>query len=238
MRLNKYIADSGLCSRRKADELIEVGRVTVNRRVVSEFGFQINPEKDKVCVDGKPLFVATKLYLLFHKPTGIITTRSDEKGRKTIYDVLPEAFHSVDPAGRLDRESSGAIILSNDGDFLHQITHPSFHIPKIYRVTINRSIALKDQQALCSGVLLSPENKLAKVEKLVNESETVLKLTLITGYNRQIRRSLEQLGYQVKALKRLSIGPVTLGNLKPGTFRHLTKAEQNALLKAGLGNKH
>lgn len=233
IRLNKWIADSGLCSRREADRLIEAGEVTVNGKKVLALGTKLNPERDKVLVQGNPLPRGEKLYLLFHKPTGYITTRSDERGRQTIYGLLPSEYQTVDPAGRLDKESSGVLILSNDGDFLYRITHPKFHLRKVYRVTVRTALTEAVCQKLLDGVLLEPEGKLAKVDTLEAEDPFTLKLTLLTGYNRQIRRSLEALGYQIKTLKRLSVGPVTLGSLKPGKTRRLTRGE----IKALAGNK-
>jgi 23S rRNA pseudouridine2605 synthase len=229
IRLNKWIAQSGICSRREADRLIEAGQVTVNGRRVMTLGESIDPVKDVVAVNGKPLSQPKRYYLLFHKPTGIITTRSDEKGRKTIYDLLPQEYHDADPAGRLDRDSSGALILSNNGDFIHKVTHPSFHLPKRYRVTLNRPIHEDVLKRLLKGVMLQPENKKAIMTAIEVEAPTVLLVTLVTGYNRQIRRSLEIVGYQVETLKRVAVGNVSLGQLKPGRFRHLTPQELSAL---------
>jgi pseudouridine synthase len=229
VRLNKWIADSGLCSRREADRLIEAGAVRVNGNPVTQLGSQIDPERDVVHVQGQKIQASVKVYLLFHKPKDCITTRSDEKGRQTIYDFIPPKWRSVDPAGRLDRHSTGALILSNDGDFLYQLTHPRFHLPKVYRVTVDRPVGEAALEALCQGVILQPEQKLARAESVEQEAPGILRMTLVTGYNRQIRRSLEALGYEVMALKRLSIGPIRLGDLKPGEIRPLTPAELRQL---------
>jgi 23S rRNA pseudouridine2605 synthase len=232
IRLNKLIADSGLCSRRKADELIRQGKVTINRQTVEELGTLVDPESDRVFVDGAPLpEPKRKLYLLFNKPVNVLTTRKDEKGRKTIYEHLPEAYHRVDPAGRLDRYSCGALILSDDGDFIHHITHPGFHVPKRYYVRLDRPIeqAFRLKRSLMEGVTLMPENKLAKAFAIDIQKSRELELTLNTGYNRQIRRMFEHLGYEVKRLERLSIGMVRLGNLKPGQTRPLNRTEIRSL---------
>lgn len=229
VRLNKHMADSGLCSRREADRLITEGKVTVNGTRVTEMGVRIHPATDRIQVNGHDLPSEQKRYLLFHKPKGYITTRFDEKGRPTIYDLLPEFLHNSDPAGRLDKDSTGALILSNDGDFIYRLTHPKFHLPKVYRVTLDKPLTEKDAQTLLDGVPLSPEGVVAKVEALTVETPTTLTMTLITGYNRQIRRSLEAVGYQVKTLKRLSFGPVRLGDLKPGKTRPLTPPEMRGL---------
>jgi pseudouridine synthase len=229
MRLNKWIADSGLCSRREADRLIESGQVTVNGKRVDTLGVQIRPEQDEVRVSGHPLPRLYKHYLLFHKPKGYITTRSDEKGRRTIYDLIPPEYHNTDPAGRLDRDSTGLLILSNDGDFIHQLTHPSFHWNKVYRVRVQEPFQSKDLDTLVSGVLLEPEGKLAQVKSIEVEDPFTAKLTLVTGMNRQVRRSLEALGYTVASLKRLSFGPIRLGDLKPGAIRPLAPRERQML---------
>ena len=141
-RLNKYIASSGLCSRRKADELIESGVVMVNGKTVTELGYGVQP-KDKVFVNKKLIHPVKHEYYRFYKPAGYITTSDDEKGRKTIYDLLPERLHHLKPVGRLDRESTGLLILTNDGDLINDLTHPSAKVPKLYRVTINGKITQK-----------------------------------------------------------------------------------------------
>lgn len=235
VRLNKHIADSGLCSRRKADKYIAAGNIRVNGKVVTELGTQIDPAKDVVTLNGQPLPVQRGRTIVFHKPAGCLTTKSDEKGRKTIYDFLPPEMKALDPAGRLDRNTTGVLILSNEGDFIHQITHPGFHVKKTYRVTLNKPLTAEHAEQLLAGITLMPENKLAKVEQL--DISPALPLTymmrLVTGYNRQIRRSLEALGYDVTKLKRTSFGPVSLGDLAPGQFRPLRLQERRALL----GNK-
>jgi len=144
VRLNKAIADSGYCARRKADELIQAGKVQVNGQTVTELGTRIHPTRDSISIDGKPLSHAEKAYLLFNKPTGYVTSRKGGRSQKTIYELIPPQYQSVDPAGRLDQDSSGALILSNDGDFLYQITHPKFHLPKIYEITLDRALTLDE----------------------------------------------------------------------------------------------
>ncbi len=239
VRLNKLIADSGLCSRREADRLIESGIVTVNGEKATSMGLQINLKTDRVKINGKPLPRRRKIYLLFHKPKGAICTRKDEKKgekkntsstkRQTIYDVLSKKYAICDPAGRLDRDSTGALILSNDGDFLHHITHPRFHMEKTYRVQVNRDIQKDLINKLLEGVPFEAENKLAKVAKVKTLDERTLKITLVTGMNRQIRRMLMLLGYKVVSLRRIAFGPVLLGDLGPGKTRMLSPEEMKAL---------
>lgn len=231
IRLNKVIADSGLCARRKADELILAGQVAVNGQVVRTLGIRVQPGRDQVTVAGKPLPTPEKLYLMLHKPPGYVTSRRAGKGQKTIYDLLPKEWHSADPAGRLDQESNGLLILSNDGDFIHEITHPSKHLAKVYEVTLEKALSPAEIDTLKQGVLLQPENKLARMQQItsVKDASRTYRMTLMTGYNRQIRRSAELVGNRVLSLKRLSMGPFQLGNLPVGQVRVLTETELNSL---------
>lgn len=234
IRLNKLIADSGLCSRRQADELIAGGHVKVGPLIAIQGMPVAESDIAAVRVNGKPLPVSTKRYLVFHKPTGIITTRKDEKQRETIYDRLPEIYRDLDPVGRLDRESSGLLLLSNDGDFLHRLMHPSHKVEKTYRVTLNKALKKAHAKTLLEGLTLLPEGKLAKVHRLdvTNDPHSYL-VVLLTGYNRQIRRSFAQVGYEVTKLKRVGFGPIRLGQLPIGQYRELSPLERRRL---GLGD--
>ncbi len=219
-RLNKYIASSGLCSRRKADELIESGAVMVNGKKVLELGFSVQP-KDKVFVNGKLIHPVKHVYYRFYKPAGYITTAEDEKGRKTIYDLLPEELHNLKPVGRLDRESTGLLILTNDGDLINELTHPSVKVPKLYRVSINGKISQNDIDTMYKGIELEPGKKAyAQVDVLeINNNQTVLEVLLYQGMNRQIRRMFEYLGFEVLTLKRIQHATLTLEGLKRGEFK-------------------
>jgi 23S rRNA pseudouridine2605 synthase len=233
IRLNKHIADSGYCARRKADALIAAGRVQVNGETVTEMGSRVDPAKDTVTVDGKLLPAAMKHYLAFHKPVGTVTSRRAGRQQKSIYALLPEEYQAVDPAGRLDQDSSGLLILSSDGDFLNRITHPRYHLPKLYEITLDQPLKPADLQKLKEGILLMPENKLARMAEIQPEKTIrafTYRVTLFTGYNRQIRRSMAELGYRVHVLKRLAFGSISLGNLSPGSIRALHPAEINQLL--------
>lgn len=232
VRLNKWLADNGVCSRRQADRLMQAGRVTLNGVPVTTLGQRIHPQRDRVCVDGAPLPPRLQVpltYWAFHKPCGLITTRRDERGRPTIYDALPEALQACDPAGRLDRDSSGLLILSNDGAFLHRLTHPRFHVEKVYRVTVNHPLTPEALLAWRQGVMLHPEGKRAMAVHVAQPGPQTLQLTLVTGYNRQIRRMAQALGYDVRSLKRMAIGPVRLGSLRPGDVRPLSADERERL---------
>lgn len=220
MRLNKYIAASGLCSRRKADELIEQGGVNVNGKIVKELGFIVE-DKDKVFVNNQPVRPAKHLYYKFYKPAGYITTSDDEKGRKTIYDLLPETMFSLKPVGRLDKDSTGLLILTNDGDLINELTHPSVKVPKIYIVTIDSRIHKHQLEQMASGIEIEP-GKTAYADIMVLEADnkhTMMQITLHQGLNRQIRRMFEHLGFEVKSLKRVQHATITLDGLKKGEFK-------------------
>ena len=191
-RLNKYIASSGLCSRRKADELIESGVVMVNGKTVTELGYGVQP-KDKVFVNKKLIHPVKHEYYRFYKPAGYITTSDDEKGRKTIYDLLPERLHHLKPVGRLDRESTGLLILTNDGDLINDLTHPSAKVPKLYRVTINGKITQNDIDKMSKGIEIEPDKKAyAQVDVLeIDNDSTTVEILLFQGMNRQIRKMFE-----------------------------------------------
>ena len=196
-RLNKFIASSGLCSRRKADELIEGGHVIVNGKIIKELGFQVS-EKDKVFVDKKPVRPKKLEYYKFYKPAGYITTSDDEKGRKTIYDILPENLQGMKPVGRLDRESTGLLIMTNDGDLINDLTHPSIKVPKVYIVTIDGKINQNQLEQLAKGIEIE-KDKIAYAEAVVLEmsnKSTMLQVVLYQGMNRQIRKMFDFLGFE------------------------------------------
>ena len=167
-RLNKYIASSGLCSRRKADELIADGKVAINGKIITELGFYVR-EKDKVTVEGKLIKPQSLEYYRFYKPAGYITTQEDEKGRKTIYDIIPPELKHLKPVGRLDKDSTGLLILTNDGELINQMTHPSIKVPKVYVVTINGRFTQNNAQEMLNGIEIltdTNEKKIAYAETL------------------------------------------------------------------------
>jgi pseudouridine synthase len=219
-RLNKYIASSGICSRRKADEMIEAGMVMVNGKKIKEMGFLVQ-QKDKVFVEGKMIHPIKHEYYRFYKPAGYITTADDEKGRKTIYDLLPESLHHLKPVGRLDKDSTGLIILTNDGDLINLLTHPSAKVPKLYRVVIDGKISQNDIDKMYKGIEIEPKKiAYAQVDVLeMDNSGTVMEILLYQGLNRQIRKMFETLGYNVVSLKRVQHATLTLEGLKRGEFK-------------------
>ncbi len=222
LRLNKYIASTGFCSRRKADELIEAGNVCVNGEQITELGFIIN-SKDKVTVNGELIKPKTLTYIRYYKPAGYITTMDDEKGRKTIYDILPEEVHNLKPVGRLDKDSTGLLILTNDGDFINQLAHPSIKVPKVYRVCASGKLTMNDLVLMEKGIEIE-RNQIAYAFARIVEFEgknTILEMVLYQGLNRQIRKMLDILAHPVISLKRISFGPVDLSGLKKGQFKYL-----------------
>lgn len=233
-RLNKYIASSGLCSRRKADELIEQGVVNVNGKIVKEMGFLIK-DKDKVFVNQKLVRPSKHEYYRFYKPAGFITTSDDEKGRKTIYDLLPDTMLNLKPVGRLDKDSTGLLILTNDGDLINELTHPSIKVPKIYQVTIEAKIHKHQLEQLANGIEIEP-GKIAYADIIVLEADnksTTMQVTLFQGMNRQIRKMFEHIGFDVKTLKRIQHATITLSGLKRGEFKPI-KPQQIKELKSFL----
>lgn len=219
-RLNKYIASSGICSRRKADELIEQGVVSVNGKKITELGFSVG-EKDKVFINNEMVRPKKHEYYRFHKPAGFITSADDEKGRKIIYDLLPPELHNLKPVGRLDKDSSGLIILTNDGDLINELTHPSVKVPKVYIVSVNGKVHLHHLEKMAQGLEIE-KGKIAYADTSIKESDnnrTVMQVTLYQGLNRQIRKMFELLGFEVTSLKRIQHATIDLEGLKKGQFK-------------------
>lgn len=232
VRLNKFIAQSGLCSRRKADEFIEAGVVKVNGTKVTELGLLVST-KDTVTVNNEPLKKSLLTYIKYYKPAGYITTCDDEKGRKTIYDLLPEEVKEFKPVGRLDKDSTGLLILTNDGDLINKLTHPSVEIPKVYRVVAQGRVLQPELEILAKGIEIEP-GKMAYAYGAPIEFEgkdTVLQITLYQGMNRQIRKMFDFIGHQVISLKRVSHGSITIQGMKKGQFKYIKPKEIRDLLK-------
>ena len=237
-RLNKYIAASGICSRRKADELILSGAVVVNNKKVTELGFLVN-DKDKVFIDNKLIHPVKHQYYRFFKPAGYITTADDEKGRKTIYDLLPNELWGLKPVGRLDKDSTGLLILTNDGDLINELTHPSIKVPKVYIVSIDSLITPHELEKMANGIEIE-KGKIAyaDIEVLeVDKNRTMMRITLYQGMNRQIRKMFEHFGYEVKSLKRIQHATIQLEGLKRGEFKPI-KPKQIKELRNFLNRIH
>ena len=222
MRINKYIAQSGFCSRRKADEYVLSGRVKVNGKVVTMLGFEIRT-KDKVSIDDKVLKNDKLEYFKFYKPAGYITTKTDEKNRKTIYDIIPKEYHHLNPVGRLDKDSTGLIILTNDGNLQYELTHPSIKVAKTYLVKVEGKLTNEKLQKLSEGIEIE-KGKIAYCDwEIVDEDKTStqFEIVLYQGLNRQIRRMFEYLGCEVINLKRIRHANIELTGLKKGQIKQI-----------------
>lgn len=234
VRLQKYLAEAGIASRRKCEELILSGKVLVNDVLVTELGTKVNTEKDVVKYDGnvvKP--VEEKVYILLNKPIGYVTTAKDQFNRDTVLDLV-KIKERVVPVGRLDMYTSGALLLSNDGEFVNKLTHPRNEINKTYNVTVKGIISKDDVERLSSGVTLDDGyvTKPAKVKILKIDDEkdiSRIQIMIHEGKNRQVRRMCESIGKKVLALHRSKIGNLEVKNLKLGTWRYLTAKEINSL---------
>lgn len=237
-RLNKYIASTGLCSRRKADEFITDGKVGVNGKIITELGFYVR-EKDKVTVDGIAVYPKTLEYYRFYKPAGYITTQEDEKGRRTIYDIIPSELRHLKPVGRLDKDSTGLLILTNDGELINQMTHPSIKVPKVYMVTINGRFTEANAKDMLDGIEIitdTNERKIAYAETLpieISNKKSIIQVVLYQGINRQIRKMFAKLGFEVEVLKRVQHAIITIEGMKKGQVK-LIKPKQIKQLQSYL----
>lgn len=238
VRLQKYIAMCGVVSRRKAEELIDEGRVSVNGSTVTEQGVKIEIGADKVSVDGKPIKSKNKnYYIMLNKPVGYVSTANDQFDRPTVVDLVKKDLADVRifPVGRLDYETEGLLLLTNDGDFTYKVTHPKFHMEKTYIATVKGGMTISGMNKLRNGVYIDDNFKTspAKAEILdAYDGHTFVKITIHEGKNRQVRKMFEAIGNTVVGLQRTSIGTVELGNLPLGRWRHLTSHEINYLMNS------
>ena len=231
IRLQKHLAECGVASRRKAEELIEMGKVKVNGHVAT-IGTKVDPKRDKITVRGKTVIAnTTKMYIMLHKPRGFVTTASDEKGRKCVTDLVKDAPVRLFPVGRLDMNSEGLLLMTNDGEFSNRLTHPSYHVNKTYRVTVKGDANDEKIIKLKEGIVLDGE-KTMPCDCFVAERKpdrTVLIFVIQEGRNRQIRRMCEAVGLEVLRLKRTEIAGVKLGMLPRGSWRPLNEKEMRRL---------
>lgn len=231
-RLQKFLAESGVASRRASEEIIRAGRVTVNGAVADQLGVRVDPDKDRVAVDGRVVRPRRKLYLALNKPPGYTCTRKDEHARRVVGELLPAEWSSVYPVGRLDRESEGLLFLTNDGDFCLRLTHPRFGIRKIYRATVEGRVHPEVLQRFREGVRFEDEVLRIDEGRVVSSGQgvCVVELVLSEGRYREIRRLFASEDLDVVRLVRTQIGPIKLGELKPGKWRTLTPGELKTLL--------
>lgn len=242
LRINKYLAECGVASRRGADELIQAGRVQLNGVVVAEPGVRVDPESDRVLVDGQlvnhPFACGGRdLTLLLHKPVQVVTTRSDPQGRQTVFDILPQEYRNerLLHVGRLDYFSEGLLLLTTDGSLMNRLIHPRWHLPKVYHVLVRGQVSEIKLDMMRKGMILKEGEHLAPVKASILREDrggVWLELTLLQGLNRQIRRMCRDLNLTVLKLIRVRQGPLGLGALNPGQCRPLTPQEVRGLRKA------
>lgn len=232
IRLQKYLSMCAVASRRKAEELIAQGKVKVNGKV-AQIGDKVSPRHDTVTVSGKKITAGRKnIYIMLHKPRGFITTMDDEMGRKCVAELVLDVGARVYPVGRLDKDSEGLLLMTNDGEFANFMTHPSKHIPKTYRVTVRPDVTEDMLTAFSTGMEIDGRITAPADARIIEKQENrvVLEIVLYEGRNRQIRKMCESLGLEVARLKRTSMGSLKLGMLHPGKWRELTEDEVHKLM--------
>ena len=231
-RLQKFLAEAGVASRRAGEQIILAGRVAVNGEIVKELGFKVDAARDRVTLDHRPLRPKRKIYLALNKPRGLVCSRNDELGRPTIYQLLPAEWGHLHSVGRLDFNSEGLLFLTNDGEFSLHLTHPRFGVRKKYLATVEGRLEHEVLRRLTQGVWYQGERFKAEQARLVSgsQSQSLVELTLAEGKYREVRRLFESQGRTVKLLQRIQIGKIKLGELRPGKWRTLTEPEIKSLL--------
>ncbi|MBP1155217.1 MULTISPECIES: pseudouridine synthase [unclassified Paenibacillus] len=245
-RLQKVLAEAGVASRRKCEELITAGRVEVNDQVVTTLGVKVDPSQDFIKVDGRPIRRQAKVYVIFNKPKGVITSAQDPEGRKTVTEFFKNIKERIYPIGRLDYDTEGLLLLTNDGDFAHLLTHPKHHVPRTYLASVkgvphgSQLDKLRGGIELDDGMTSPAEVEYQDVD--TDKKEAVVKITIYEGRNRQVRRMFDAIHHPVVKLKRVQFGPLQLSGLPRGKYRHLTLQEVEELrqeaLSAGEGKTH
>lgn len=234
IRIQKYLSQAGRASRREAERLMEAGRVTVNGVVVTEMGSRVVPGQDVVAVDGEDVEPATERWIMLHKPPGVLTTRSDPHGGRTVYDLLPEELHGLTYVGRLDLDGEGMLLFTNDGDTAHGLQHPSREVEREYWLEVAGTVGDAAVRALRAGVELDDGPARAKDVLGVRPGDVTseLRIVLTEGRKREVRRMLAEVGHPVMRLRRIRYGPVTLGDLPREAWRDLTDEEVSGLERA------
>ena len=229
MRLNKYLSNAGICSRREADVLIQTGVVSVNGEVVTELGFRVSPT-DTIKYDGGTIKAETKRYVLLNKPKGFITTMDDPLGRKTVMSLVAKACKErVFPIGRLDRETTGLLLFTNDGDLAKKLTHPRFKVTKLYHVSLDKPFKREHMEILLNGIDLEDGKTIYDKVEYVKDKSSEVGVELHSGKNRVVRRTFEALGYVVVKLDRVKFAGLSKKDVPRGMFRHLSESEVNFL---------
>ncbi|HET9983521.1 MAG TPA: pseudouridine synthase [Longimicrobiales bacterium] len=236
VRLQRFLSQAGVASRRRAEELIRGGHVRVDGVVVTELGTRVDPQAARVEVDGRIVRPVARSWIALHKPVGYVTTRKDPEGRPTIYDLLPPEFHGLFYVGRLDYNSEGLVLLTNDGDVANRLTHPRYGVERVYEVDAEGEVSAAAMRRLEKGVML--EDGLARAERVVRRRGAArdtsrLHVTLREGRKREVRRMFQAIGHPLRRLARIQYGPVKLGALAPGAWRRLTSNEMLALSASG-----
>ena len=228
LRLQKYLALCGVASRRASEKMILDGRVTVNGAVITQMGIQVDETRDIVTVDGEPVYPeAEKHYIAYNKPVGEVTTVSDPEGRATVMDKFADYPVRLFPVGRLDYDSEGLLLLTNDGDMMNRVLHPSHEVLKTYWTKVSNHVTPEDIISLRKGVMIDGKLTSPASVRLIRENtfDTVLLISIHEGRNRQVRRMVEAVGHQVVSLRRVGFGPISLGSLPAGMWRPLTPEE-------------
>jgi 23S rRNA pseudouridine2605 synthase len=229
-RLHKFLARAGVASRRQAETLIAAGKVRVNGQVVTELGVKIDPERDKVQVEGRRVRLATLVTLMLNKPSGYVSTTRDPQGRRVIADLVGKSFGRLYPVGRLDYDATGLMLLTNDGELAQRLMHPRYQVPRTYRVTVAGQVNREVAQRLAAGLELEGRVVLTAVVLVKQEADkTVLELTVWEGRHHLVKRLMEKVGHPVLKLKRIAFGPLKLGGLPRGAYRPLSRVELAAL---------
>ncbi|NPV74366.1 MAG: rRNA pseudouridine synthase [Pelotomaculum sp.] len=238
-RLQKVMARAGVASRRHCERLIAAGAVKVNGKVVTEVGCKVDPARDKIQVGNRTISLfPRRYYILLYKPRGYVTTLSDEKGRKKVTDLLKGVAGRVYPVGRLDYDSEGLLLLTNDGELTYALTHPKHRVPKTYVVSVKGLPGREKLEKMAGGLMLEDGPTAPARVRLIGRrgKNVLLEITISEGRNRQIRRMCDSIGHPVVRLKRTKLGSLSIGNLRPGQYRHLTREEIKKLKEdAGMG---
>lgn len=227
MRLQVFLSQSGACSRRKALAFILEGKVTVHHQKILEPSYPVDPLEDTVMLEGRRIILLKKVYILLNKPAGVMTTKADRFAQKTVMDLLPLHLRYVYPVGRLDKDTTGLLLLTNDGELAHRMMHPSFETEKTYRAVLDRPVSASDKKKLEAGVMLDDQKTHPCVLRMISAKEA--EIVIHEGRKRQVRRMFALLHYHVFELSRIRQGVLTLGSLKIGEWRHLDTAEVKKL---------